>query len=250
MTEMKSTRRLPIYMLVDTSGSMTGGSTVGNAKIEQVQRGLGVMKQILANTPDTQASTHVSLITFNSTAENIVKLTGIMDFHVPKLEAAGQTSFVKALDMLMACYNTDVIKRTASNQNVADYKPILLVFSDGVTTDSSSELRDAINNFRERQYHKFGACICFYAHNSTDSDSEMNRARACLEQICGKDQNGDGKGTLIDVTDDYESIVGFFKAFSQSIVSSQKSNEDPAKGLNANLKHELGDEIDQGMQFF
>ena len=241
-------KRLPIYILVDTSGSMEG------EKIEKVKSGLEGMKRVLSTTIETQDSTFVSLILFNSSAEIAVKLTPIRGFQIPNLTAGGMTSYADALSTLVACYNTDVVKRTASNQGSADYKPILLMFSDGAPTDSSSTLRAAIEDFQTNHARKFGACVCFYAHSSSDSESEIAKTRSCLEQICGKSQNGDRVsgatlGTLIDVSDDYNKIKEFFKAFSQSIVSSQKASKDPAQGLNADLKQELGDDIQGGMVF-
>lgn len=235
-------KRLPIYILVDTSGSMKG------EKIEQVAKGLETMKGTFLTTMETQDSTFVSLILFNSTAEIAVKLTPIQGFQIPNLQVGGMTSYVDALSTLMACYNTDVIKRTASNKESADYKPILLIFSDGAPTDSSSSLRVAIEDFKANHARKFGACVCFYAHSSKDPESEISKARSCLEEISGKSQNGDRVpgamfGTLIDVTDNYSQIAQFFKAFSQSIVTSQKDSKDPAQGLNADLKLQMGDDI-------
>lgn len=238
-------KRLPIYILVDTSGSMKG------EKIEKVAEGLVTMKGIFSTTMETQDSTFVSLILFNSTAEIAVKLTPIQGFQIPNLQVGGMTSYVNALSTLMACYNTDVKKRTASNQGSADYKPILLIFSDGAPTDSSAKLRGAIEDFKANHARKFGACVCFYAHSSSEPESYIAKTRACLEEISGKSQNGDRVpgamlGTLIDVTDNYSQITQFFKAFSQSIVSSQQANKDPAQGLNADLKLVLGDDIGDG----
>lgn len=236
---------IPIYILVQTSASFVG------EKMEKVIHCLEKMREILAITVETRHSTFVSLILFNSTAEIAVKLTPIKGFQIPKLQVGGMTSYVDALSTLMACYNTDVIKRTASNRESADYKPILLIFSDGAPTDSSSSLRVAIEDFKANHARKFGSCVCLYAHNSTDPESEISKARACLEEISGKSQNGDrgpgGRlGTLIDVSDDYDQITEFFKAFSQSIVTSQKANTDPAQGLIAGLKLEPGDDIGDG----
>lgn len=241
-------KRLPIYILVDTSGSMKG------EKIDQVGKGLVEMRKILGSEAITRSSAWVSLITFNSSAEVTVKLSAINEFQIPKLEAAGMTSYVNALSTLMACYNTDIIKRTKDNQESADYKPILVIFSDGAPTDSSSELRTAVDGFQSNNARKFGACICFYAHSSSDSESEIAKTRSCLEQLCGKSQNGDRIsgatfGSLMDVTDDYSKITEFFKAFSQSIVSSQKAGKDPAQGLNADLEQEFGDDIQGNMVF-
>ena len=240
-------KRLPIYILVDTSGSMDG------EKIEQVQRGLSLMKDIFLKTAVTKQSAWVSLILFNSAAEIATGMTPISKFQVPNLEANGRTSYVDALTKLIACYNTDIIKRTTSNQETADFKPILLVFSDGAPTDSSSSLVTTIEDFKANYYRKFAAVVCIYAHESSDSEAEMAKARACLQQICGKSKNGDGTGTMIDVTDDYEKITILFQAVSQSIVQSVHDNRDMGQGLNVDLAQKFGEndfgEIDTDMQF-
>ena len=234
-------KRLPIYILVDTSGSMEG------EKIQQVQRGLNEMKKILSD-GELSTSAWISLILFNSSAEITVKLTPIKKFYVPNLDANGRTSYVDALSKLMACYNTDVVKRTASNQEVADYKPILLVFSDGAPTDSTSDLARTIEEFKTNYYRKFVSVVCLYAHDSKEPESEIQKAKACLEQICGKYQNGDGGGTLIDVTDSYDSITSFFQAVSQSIVQSVHSGRDMGQGLFNDLHENMGENVATGLQ--
>ena len=240
-------KRLPIYILVDTSGSMKG------EKIDQVQKGLEAMKQTFINTATTSKCAWMSLITFNCTAEVTVRTTPILKFQIPNLNAIGRTSYVDALTKLIACYNTDVIKRTARNQETADFKPILLFFSDGAPTDSPSSLVTTIEDFKANYYRKFAAVVCIYAHKSSDSEAEMAKARACLQQICGKSMNGDGTGTMIDVTDDYEKITVFFQAVSQSIVQSVHDNRDMGQGLNVDLAQKFGEndfgEIDTDMQF-
>ena len=58
-------RRLPVYLLVDTSGSMRG------EPIEALNVGLKAMEQALRRDPFALESVHLSLITFDVQAREI-----------------------------------------------------------------------------------------------------------------------------------------------------------------------------------
>jgi uncharacterized protein YegL len=62
-------RRLPVYLLVDTSESMVGTA------IESVQSGLGVMMRALRKSPYALEMGAVSIITFDRVAKKDEKLT-------------------------------------------------------------------------------------------------------------------------------------------------------------------------------
>ena len=61
-------RRLPVYLLLDTSGSMTG------EPIEAVKNGVETLLSTLRQDPYTLETAFVSVITFDSTARQIVPL--------------------------------------------------------------------------------------------------------------------------------------------------------------------------------
>lgn len=79
-------RRLPVYLLVDTSGSMHGEA------IEAVRNGLQVLVSALRQDPYALETAYLSVITFSSNAQQVTPLTELMNFQVPHIEANGTTA--------------------------------------------------------------------------------------------------------------------------------------------------------------
>src|SRR6478672_2675125 len=79
-------RHLPVYLLLDTSGSMQG------APIESVRQGLELFQQETLNEPFARDITKIGVITFASDAQLINEaLVPITDFQIPDLVASGLT---------------------------------------------------------------------------------------------------------------------------------------------------------------
>ena len=70
-------RRLPVYLLLDTSGSMRG------EPIESVKVGLESMISSLRQDPFALESVHLSIITFDRDAKVLVPLTELEVFQLP-----------------------------------------------------------------------------------------------------------------------------------------------------------------------
>lgn len=62
-------RRLPVYLLLDTSGSMYG------EPIEAVKNGVQTLISTLRSDPYALETAYISIITFNSSAQQITPLT-------------------------------------------------------------------------------------------------------------------------------------------------------------------------------
>ena len=58
-------RRLPVYLVLDTSGSMTG------EPIEAVRQGVKALLADLRGDPQALETAYLSVITFNNTAQQI-----------------------------------------------------------------------------------------------------------------------------------------------------------------------------------
>lgn len=84
-------RRLPIYLLIDTSGSMTGEA------IEAVRSGLQLLVSALRQDPYALETAYLSIITFDSEARQTVPLTDLPSFQLPTIQATGLTAMGSAL---------------------------------------------------------------------------------------------------------------------------------------------------------
>ncbi len=120
-------RRLPVYLLLDCSGSMAG------EPIEAVKQGIKALVSELKGDPQALETACLSVITFNSSARQISPLTELLLFKEPQLVASGATALGAALTVLADCIRDEV--RTSTPTQKGDWKPLVFLLSDGAPTD-------------------------------------------------------------------------------------------------------------------
>ena len=120
-------RRLPVYILIDTSGSMHG------EPIEAVRNGLQVLISSLRQDPYALETAYISVITFSSSAKQLIPLTELMSFQIPEVNASGTTALGGALNLLVDSINKEV--KTGSAEQKGDWKPVVFLLTDGAPTD-------------------------------------------------------------------------------------------------------------------
>ncbi len=122
-------RRLPVYILIDTSGSMRG------EPIESVKVGLSDMIASLRLDPYALETVCVSIITFDSKVEQILPLTELEKLQLPDIQVpeAGATFLGAALDLLCQRYDEEV--NMGSHEQKGDWMPLLFLLTDGKPSD-------------------------------------------------------------------------------------------------------------------
>src|SRR5437763_17085307 len=103
-------RRLPVYLLLDVSGSMTG------EPIEAVRQGVKALLSDLRGDPMALENAFLSVITFASSAQQVCPLTDLANFSEPTLNAGGTTALGEALRMLETCLETEVNKASSTQK--------------------------------------------------------------------------------------------------------------------------------------
>ena len=198
-------RRLPVYLVLDTSGSMSG------EPIEAVKNGVQVLISTLRQDPYALETAFLSLITFDSDARQLVPLTDLSSFQMPELKASGGTSLGSALQLVADSVNREVAKSTPDVKG--DWKPLVFLMTDGIPTDT---WQNGLNAF---QNTKIGITVACAAGNGADVN--------LLKQITN---------TVVSLdTADAATIKAFFKWVSASVsTGSQKveSGDKEVAGLN------------------
>lgn len=146
-----SERRLPVFLLLDTSGSMRG------EPIESVNVGLRSMVNALRQDPYALESVHFGVITFDLEAREVFPLTPLDQVSMPeiKVPASGPTFLGAALEMLAAHVDRDVQKSTTDKKG--DWRPLLFIMTDGNPSDLQT-FRDMVPEIQKRNFGNIVAC--------------------------------------------------------------------------------------------
>ena len=189
-------RRLPVYLLLDCSGSMYG------EPIEAVKNGVQVLVSTLRQDPYALETAYLSIITFDSSAQQVTPLTELSAFQQPNIQASGCTALGEALSLLAQRADQEVVKTTAEKKG--DWKPLVFIMTDGEPTD---DLNKGIADFKKGKWGMVVACAAGAGAN-TDTLKKITECVVSLD------------------TADSATIKAFFKWVSASVSSGSMKVEE------------------------
>lgn len=116
--------RLPVYLLIDTSGSMSG------EPIQAVNQGVARMITSMKGNPESAQSVWLSVITYDKDVKIVLPLTALesvppLQIHCPQ---SGPTHMGEGLRILSECVGQEV-------NPADDQDPLLFVMTDGKPSD-------------------------------------------------------------------------------------------------------------------
>jgi len=145
-------RRLPVYILIQTSGAMRG------EPIEAIKVGLETLVASLRQDPFALESVYLSVITFNRSPEQILPLTELESLQIPTIpqpQAAG-THLGEALEFICKKMDSEVILSTPERKG--DWMPLLFVMCDGRASDAQL-FQQTVTVIKQKHFGSIVACL-------------------------------------------------------------------------------------------
>src|SRR5215472_2509282 len=120
---------LPVYVMIDTSKSMSPYESMLNEGIESLY-------DELITSPRISDFAHVSIISFNSDAEVVMQMTDLQSMKaLPQVTCGGATYLNAAIALLRQRIDQDVPSLKNAGRQVL--RPVAFLLTDGIPTDRS-----------------------------------------------------------------------------------------------------------------
>lgn len=142
-------RKLPVYILIDSSSSMTG------EPIQAVNNGVKLLIRALRKNPQALEMVSLSFIEYNSIANVLLPMTKLPQVQEPVFKAEGSTSLGAGLDLLADSLKKDVVMGDKKREEKGDYKPLVFHLTDGYPND---DWENALSRFDRRRVNFILSC--------------------------------------------------------------------------------------------
>lgn len=144
-------RRLPVYLLLDTSGSMQG------EPIHAVNVGLQSLAASLRQDPYALESVFISIVTFDNEVKEVVPLTALEDLQVPTITAPTSGATMMGAGLMFVCDLVAREVRKSTESAKGDWRPLLFLMTDGKPSDTLA-FQEVIPRVRAANFGTVVAC--------------------------------------------------------------------------------------------
>lgn len=142
--------RVPIVLVLDCSDSMTEARPgEDRSPIEALNGGLDILWSALHNDPLAKRRAEVSFVTYGSDVSEPTEFKTVDEMVLPQLQPMGVTSTGSALTIALDAIEDR--KQTYKNSGIQYYRPILMLISDGLATDDTSQASQRLKEYAEKK---------------------------------------------------------------------------------------------------
>lgn len=135
------TARVPICLVLDVSGSMSG------EPIRELQAGVQMFYEAIRDDEIAQYAAEISIVTFGSQAQRTVDFMSIERQDVPALIADGTTAMGQGVNLALDLL--EVRKGDYQRAGVDYYQPWMVIMTDGEPTDDISRASERVRKLCE-----------------------------------------------------------------------------------------------------
>jgi uncharacterized protein YegL len=190
-------RRLPVYFLLDTSGSMKG------EPIQALNNAMSGMINTLRSDAQASETLWISIITFDRDVNEVAPLTELPSFQLCEIVCpqSGPTFTGKALERLYEKVKNEVRKGTPTQKG--DWRPLLFIFTDGTPSDLKL-YNEMIPKIKSLNFSSIVGC----AAGANGDNAKLKELTDCVVHLDTTDSN---------------TLKQFFKWVSDTIEQGNKS---------------------------
>ncbi|MBB1126714.1 vWA domain-containing protein [Thiospirillum jenense] len=132
------TARVPVCLVLDTSGSMVGGP------IKELNNGIKFFFDSIKSDDIAKYAAEIAVVTFGESVEKILDFGFVEKQNVPMLRANGMTPMGQAVNLAL-----DLLEQAKNQYSVAGvdyYQPWLVLMTDGAPTDDIASASQRATN--------------------------------------------------------------------------------------------------------
>lgn len=215
-------KQCPVVLIVDTSSSMSD-------MMGELNEGVKALKSTLMEDDTAHDTVNIAIVEMgNAHATLDQEFTTVPSWQVKEYRAGGVTPMAEAVDLAIKHINS--AKSMYNDDGTSYYRPWLIVFSDGLPTDSEgyfdTNWEDFANELQVASDEKHLICFTFYiGKNDSSNPDEMMGIKKAKEVLFTMASEIKGTKYSFQLSDGHDQLKKIFLWLSSSVRAIVNEND-------------------------